>query len=98
MVLPAGQYSLLASVTAENAAALIARHPDRVLFGTDIYPASPEQFRLHFRFLETLDEGFAYAPDEAIPPQGRWAVSGLGLSLDQLEAVYRDNALRVLMR
>lgn len=75
---------------------LIARHPDRVLFGTDIYPASAEQFRLHFRFLETTDEAFEYAPGSPIPPQGRWSVSALGLDRSALEGVYRGNALRVL--
>lgn len=75
---------------------LIERHPDRVLFGTDIYPAELEQFRLHFRFLETDDEAFSYAPGEPVPPQGRWAVSALGLDGDVLERIYRTNALRVL--
>jgi hypothetical protein len=77
-------------------AALVERHPDRVLFGTDIYPASREQFTLHARFLETLDEAFEYAPGEPVPPQGRWTVSGIGLGPEALQAVYRDNATRVL--
>jgi predicted TIM-barrel fold metal-dependent hydrolase len=77
-------------------ARLLERHPDRVLFGTDIYPASAEQFRLHFRFLETRDEAFEYAPGEPVPPQGRWTVSALGLPADVLERVYRTNALREL--
>lgn len=77
-------------------AELVARHPDRVLFGTDIYPASAEQYRLHFRFLESLDEAFDYAPGDDIPPQGRWTVSGLGLPPKLLAGVYRDNARRVL--
>lgn len=77
-------------------AKLIARHPDRVLFGTDIYPAEREQFELHFRFLETQDEAFEYSPGSSIPPQGRWAVSALGLDAGVLEQIYRGNALRVL--
>ncbi len=77
-------------------AALVARHPDRVLFGTDIYPATAEQYELHFRWLETADESFEYAPGEPIPPQGRWAVSGLALPPEQLEAVYGGNARRIL--
>ncbi|MEO8262203.1 MAG: amidohydrolase family protein [Pseudolysinimonas sp.] len=77
-------------------AAFVAEHPDRVLFGTDIYPASEQYFRLHARFLETLDEAFSYAPDEAVPPQGRWTVSGIGLTPTLLAAVYRDNAARIL--
>lgn len=79
-----------------RARALIERHPDRVLFGTDIYPAEAEQFRLHFRFLEAADEAFAYAPDSEIPPQGRWDVSALDLPASVLPALYRDNARRVL--
>jgi predicted TIM-barrel fold metal-dependent hydrolase len=75
---------------------LIERYPDRVLFGTDIYPATAEQYRLHFRFLETADEAFDYAPEAAIPPQGRWTVSGLALDAHELAAIYSDNARRVL--
>ena len=79
-----------------HAAAFITRYADRVLFGTDIYPITDEQYRLHFRFLESGDEGFDYAPDSEIPPQGRWTVSGLALSADVLEKVYAANARRAL--
>jgi predicted TIM-barrel fold metal-dependent hydrolase len=75
---------------------LLERFPDRVLFGTDAYPATANQFELHFRFLETADEAFEYAPGERIPPQGRWTVSGLHLTPELLSRVYRDNAARVL--
>ncbi|TPW73199.1 amidohydrolase family protein [Schumannella sp. 10F1B-5-1] len=75
---------------------LLDRFGDRVHFGTDIYPATLEQYRLHFRFLETLDEAFTYAPDADIPPQGRWTVSALGLPPELLERIYRGNARRVL--
>ena len=75
---------------------LIERFPDRVLFGTDVYPITGEQYRLHFRFLESEDEAFDYAPESPIPPQGRWTVSGLHLSEPHLEAIYRGNARRVL--
>ena len=77
-------------------AQLVARHPDRVVFGTDIYPATAEQFRLHYRFLESADEAFEYAPGSEIPPQGRWNVSALDLDETSLRAIYRDNATRVL--
>lgn len=77
-------------------AALIARHPDRILFGTDTYPATADQFRLHARFLETLDEAIEYAPGSPVPPQGRWTVSGLGLDTAALRAIYRENAARIL--
>ncbi len=77
-------------------AQLVAEHPDRVLFGTDIYPASDEQYRLHYRFLESTDESFEYAPGEPYPPQGRWAVSAAAIDPSFLSALYRDNARRVL--
>jgi hypothetical protein len=76
--------------------ALIERFPDRVLFCTDIYPATAEQYELHFRFLESADEAFDYAPDAAIPPQGRWQVSALDLDPGLLPAIYRENAARFL--
>lgn len=76
--------------------AFLERFSDRVLFGTDIYPITGEQYEQHFRFLETLDEAFDYRPEHSVPPQGRWTVSGLGLEGNFLEAVYRENALRVL--
>lgn len=76
--------------------AFIERFPDRVLFGTDIYPITGAQYAQHFRFLETLDEAFDYRPEYPVPPQGRWTVSGLGLEPALLHKVYRDNALRVL--
>lgn len=76
-------------------ARFVAEHPGRVLFGTDIYPITDEQYRLHFRFLESADEGFEYDPGEPIPPQGRWAVSALGLDAALLPGLYRDNARRV---
>jgi predicted TIM-barrel fold metal-dependent hydrolase len=75
---------------------LIERYPERVLFGTDIYPITSEQYELHFRFLESDDEAFEYAPESPIPPQGRWTVSGLHLSDQHLEAIYHANARRVL--
>ncbi len=77
-------------------ARLVSEHPDRVLFGTDIYPITDEQYRLHFRFLESADEGFEYAPGEPIPPQGRWAVSAAALDPELLPALYHGNAARIL--
>jgi predicted TIM-barrel fold metal-dependent hydrolase len=77
------------------ARALIASHPDRILFGTDDVPAGQETFTTAFRFLETADEHFAYAA-EPVPPQGRWAVSGLHLPDEVLAQVYAGNALRLI--
>ena len=56
-------------------------------------PPTQEVYAIHFRFLETADEHFAYSMEDP-PPQGRWAVSALDLHDDVLRAVYRDNALR----
>lgn len=78
------------------ASELITRHPDRFLFGTDAIPPGPEEYQTHFRFLETADEHFPYSPDE-VPPQGRWAVSGLGLARPVLDAVYAGNARRLIL-
>jgi predicted TIM-barrel fold metal-dependent hydrolase len=80
------------------------RHQDRILFGTDATPNGvefPQQlfgealYRIYFRFLETEDEYFDYAP-AAIPPQGRWKIYGLGLSDEVLKKVYHQNAVRLL--
>lgn len=77
-------------------ARLVQAHPDQVLFGTDIYPVSAAQYRLHYRFFETADESFSYDPDSEIPGQGRWEVSALQLDSALLERVYRANAARIL--
>jgi predicted TIM-barrel fold metal-dependent hydrolase len=74
---------------------LILRYPDRILFGTDCFPPSPEDYGIHFRFLETADEHFAYSVDEP-PPQGRWRISGLDLPDAVLELVYSGNARRLI--
>jgi predicted TIM-barrel fold metal-dependent hydrolase len=80
------------------------RYQDRVLFGTDAVPhgtETPQQifgeplYRIYFRFLETEDEYFDYAP-APVPPQGRWRIYGLGLPDTILRKVYHDNAARLL--
>ena len=58
------------------AAALFARHPDRIVFGTDRYPPDAATYRRYFRFLEAADEHFPYG-DDPVPSQGRWAISAL---------------------
>jgi predicted TIM-barrel fold metal-dependent hydrolase len=74
---------------------LVERHPDRVLFGTDRFPPDEATYRIYFRFLETEDEHFPYSAS-SVPRQGRWAISGLGLSGDQLSSVYAGNARRLI--
>ena len=80
------------------------RHQDRILFGTDAVPNgvdTPQQvfgeplYEIYFRFLETEDEYFDYAP-APVPPQGRWRISGVGLPEGILRKVYHDNAARLL--
>jgi len=75
-----------------------------VLFGTDAVPGgkdTPQQlfgdalYRIYFRFFETEDEYFDYAPSP-VPPQGRWRIYGLGLSDEVLKKFYHQNAERVL--
>jgi predicted TIM-barrel fold metal-dependent hydrolase len=71
-------------------------HPERVLFGTDSFPPSAQDYRLWFRFLESADEAFSYAPGEEVPPQGRWHVHALDLPAAVLPQLYAANARRVL--
>lgn len=75
---------------------LVEAHPERVLFGTDAYPLDAISLRTAFRFLETEDEAFDYAPEDEVPPQGRWQIAGAGLPAELLPAVYAGNARRVL--
>jgi predicted TIM-barrel fold metal-dependent hydrolase len=80
------------------------RYQDRIMFGTDAVPhgtETPQQlfgdelYEIYYRFLETEDEYFDYAP-APVPPQGRWRISGLGLPDAVLKKVYHDNAARLL--
>ena len=76
----------------------------RILFGTDAVPhgtETPQQvfgdelYQIYYRFLETEDEYFDYAP-APVPPQGRWRIYGLGLPEKILLKVYMGNAARLL--
>jgi predicted TIM-barrel fold metal-dependent hydrolase len=77
-------------------ARLIRRHPDRVLFGSDCFPPERADYETAWRFLESEDEHFPYGDPDTAPTQGRWAISGLGLEREVLDAVYRTNAERIL--
>jgi hypothetical protein len=77
-------------------AALIRTHPAQVLFGSDQFPIDEAEYQRWFRFLETDDECFGYGPDDEIPHAGRWDVSALDLSEEELEPLYAGNARRVL--
>ena len=80
------------------------KYQDRILFGTDAVPHgtdTPQQifndqlYEIYYRFLETEDEYFDYAP-APVPPQGRWRIYGLGLPDGILKKIYFDNAARLL--
>jgi len=80
------------------------KYQDRILFGTDAVPHgtdTPQQvfvdelYEIYYRFLETEDEYFDYAP-APVPPQGRWQIYGLGLPDGILKKVYYENAARLL--
>ena len=80
------------------------KYQDRILFGTDAVPKGaefPQQifgdalYEIYYRFLETEDEYFDYAPARK-PPQGRWRIYGLGLPDGVLRKIYQDNAARLL--
>lgn len=80
------------------------KYQDRIMFGTDAVPngtETPQQifgmdlYQIYYRFLQTEDEYFDYAP-APVPPQGRWQIYGLGLPEPILKKVYLDNALRAL--
>ncbi|MFB3825119.1 MAG: amidohydrolase family protein [Bryobacteraceae bacterium] len=80
------------------------RFQDRIMFGTDATPngkevpqqdLKPPMFQAYFRFLETLDEYFDYAPSPT-PPQGRWRIYGIGLPDATLKKIYHNNAARLL--
>jgi predicted TIM-barrel fold metal-dependent hydrolase len=87
-----------------TAARFFDKYQDRILFGTDAIPLgveTPQQvfgadlYHIYYRFLETEDEYFDYAPAR-IPPQGRWKIYGVGLPDQILRKVYHQNAERVL--
>lgn len=80
------------------------KYQDRILFGTDATPHGdefPQQvfndklYEIYYRFLETDDEYFDYAPAK-IPPQGRWRIYGIELPSEILKKIYTENAARLL--
>ncbi len=80
------------------------KYQDRILFATDATPHGdeyPQQvfndklYEIYFRFLETEDEYFDYAPAK-VPPQGRWRIYGIHLPDQVLSKVYYENAARLL--
>ena len=87
-----------------TARAFFEKYQDRILFGTDATPhgdAFPQQlfneelYEIYYRFLETDDEYFDYAPAK-VPPQGRWKIYGINLPDTILRKIYNTNAAREL--
>src|ERR1041384_6079534 len=80
------------------------KYQDRIVFATDATlhgDEFPQQvfnnklYEIYYRFLETEDEYFDYAPAK-IPPQGRWRIYGINLPDQILQKVYNQNAARLL--
>ena len=80
------------------------KYQDRIVFGTDATPHGdkfPQQvfgdalYEIYYRFLESDDEYFDYAPAK-VPPQGRWKIYGIELGDPVLKKVYYENAARLL--
>jgi len=71
------------------------RFADRIVFGIDTWPRA-SAYQTYYRFLETADEYMDYAPDAAVPPQGRWRIYGVHLPDAVLRKVYHDNAATLL--
>ena len=76
-------------------ARLVAAFPDRVLFGTDCFPPTDDDYARHRRFMETADRDFAYSGDRS-PPQGNWTIDGAAIEPRFLPGIYRENASRIL--
>ena len=70
-----------------TAAAFLSKYKDRVLFGTDM-ERDAEMYRGWWRLLETADE--------CMPGRIWWPYYGLDLPDSVLEALYRNNAKRLL--
>lgn len=74
---------------------LFLKHPDKVLFGTDIFPPKASDYHKYLRFLATDDECFPYS-DHNPPPTGRWTISAIDLPEDVLTKVIATNAQRII--
>jgi predicted TIM-barrel fold metal-dependent hydrolase len=97
---------------AEAARAAILRHPDRVLYGTDLIwiergerkglilgagrPGGAEDVVRFFQGTFRFFETRDRAIESPTPIQGRWTIEGLGLPRQVLEQVYHRNAERLL--
>lgn len=73
--------------------AFYKKYQDRLLYGTDMGMSS-DMYRTTFRILETNDEHF-YEHDLF---SYHWPCNGFGLDASTLNKVYRQNALKILIK
>ena len=81
----------------------LIKYQDRICWGTDATPTvgtpqqdfKPAMFHAYFRFAETWDEYFDYAPSPT-PPQGRWKIYGVNLPDEVLKKFYYNNIAGLL--
>ena len=69
------------------------KYQDRLLYGTDM-GLNSDMYQITFRILESNDEHF-YGREISTY---HWAMNGFGLPKDQLKKLYRENALKILMK
>ena len=74
---------------------LVMKHPDRVVFGTDVFPPKAADYRRYLRFLASDDENFPYSASNP-PGAGRWRISGIHLPDEILARVTLSNAERLV--
>lgn len=74
-------------------AQFLERYQDRIFYGTDMTPAA-EMYRVTFRLLETADEHFY----PAYFTHYHWPLNAFALPDQVLRKVYRENALKRLVR
>lgn len=71
----------------------IEKYNDRIVYGTDM-SFNERMFRVTFRILETADEHFY----ETNMFGYHWPLYGLALTDETLRKIYRENALKLLMK
>jgi len=77
-----------------SARRFLIKYQDRILFGTDTFPRTPDIYRVYYRFLETDDEYWDCAAGHH--RQGFWMIYGIHLPRAVLDKIYHTNARKVL--
>ncbi len=72
------------------------RYADRILFGTDL-GYDPAMYRIHYRFLETMDESFDYSTEATTRRRAAGRSTAWACPTTCLRKVYADNARRLLL-